>query len=369
MWGGAILQAYKKLFPQKQSPIIANLPYGTNPTPEQQKNIVKFPSLSTPIYASEKTPPERIWTKSDDLNAYFGDPNAPKPNPDTGGQGQGTINLTSPTGESQPSEAELAARIRPQYDVAAQDIQNQGGQLDTSYNLAKGDIATAQEATQRAAATQKTENAQTFGNLLRDQLRTYQDLNRQRMGTFAGLGTLESSAYGEQQFRGDQAYGEQRGTTLSEQTKRDQAIDDQVSTYSKQASSDLAKLALSYQAGKNSVASALANNDLNRAAAIQAAIDKVKARAVEIQNSIIDFANKAQTLKTLGYSVQTNIAGQNPSDYVTQVNNLLGNMTKTGNSLYTIPAKTDQGQGYIAPNGKKYSSEDEYLRLRNLGQA
>ncbi len=300
------------------------------------------------------------------------------PNPTVSGQGPGggggtgggnPITLTSPVPDNTGmSDEEAAARIRPGYEQAARDIQARGGELDTSYGLAKGDITAAQEATQKAATTQKAENAATFGDILKSQLQNKQELDRQRMGTFAGLGTLESSAYGEQQFRGDQAYGEQRGRTLVEQEKRNQAIDDQVATYSKQATSDLAKLALSYQSGKNAIASALANNDLNRASAIQAAIDKVKARAIDIQNTMIDFANKAQMLKTMGYDVRTSIGGQGAGQYAGEVSNMLGNMTKAGNSLYTIPTTGDQGQGYIAPNGKRYTSRDEYLRLLNAGQ-
>lgn len=287
----------------------------------------------------------------------------------SGGGNGPMITLNTPNTYSGPSEQDAINQQKAIYDQAANDIQAQNPQLDQSYNLAKGDIQAGIDESTAAANAQKQNLNQDFGSLLKNQLQTYQDLNRQRQGTFSALGTLDSSSFGEQQFRSDQNYADQRGQTQTEQQKSLNQVDTTLKSYVDKANNQLGQLAIQYQSGKNAIASALANNDLQSAAAISQAIDKIKTRAQEVQNSMIDFANQASMLKAQGYDVKTNIGSVSAAPYAQQMANMLSQMTAQGNSTYTIPTSSVQGQGYISSSGKRFNSYADYLKAAAAGQA
>lgn len=289
----------------------------------------------------------------------------------SGGSGGGSygagINLTPPAfaDQSQSNNANMDL-LRQQYDASRNDINAQNGQLDQSYNLSKGDIENAISQTEQAAQQQKQDQSKLFGDLLRNQLQTYQDTNRQRMGTFSALGSLDSSEFQNQQFKGDQAYAQQRGQTETEQTKTLKQIDDSVVNYRKQATSELSKLALQYQSGKQAIQSALSQNNLQEAGAIQNALDQIRQRAADVQNSMISFANQAALLKAQGNDVRVGIQGTTGNDYAQYINNLLAQQTATGKSMYALPTSGVQGSGYIGQG----TSEDQKKKnpfLNGLG--
>lgn len=297
------------------------------------------------------------------------------PAPATGGQSTGgggggpAISLTPPVNSyAGPSADDVTSQLRAQYGQAAQDIQNQSGLLDSSYNSAKGDITNSLNDAQNATNTQKQTNDQQFGDILRNQLKTYQDLGRQRQGTFSGLGTLDSSAFQEQQFRGDQDLSNQRNQTDLQHQQSTTQIDQAFTSYKTQANSQLGQLAQQYQAGKNAIASALAQNNLQQASAISSALDQLRQRAQDVQNNVIQFANQAALLKSQGAQVQTNIGGINGTQYGNTVQQYLTQLLGQGNQQYQVPQANPTGQGYIAPNGKKYNSYQDYLTVGGLSK-
>lgn len=270
----------------------------------------------------------------------------------SGGSGGGSygsgINLTPPVfaDQSQSNNANMDL-LRQQYDASRNDINAQNSQLDQTYNLSKGDIESAISQTEQAAQQQKQDQSKLFGDLLKNQLQTYQDTNRQRMGTFSALGSLDSSEFQNQQFKGDQSYAQQRGQTESEQVKTIKQIDDSVVNYRKQATSELSRLALQYQSGKQAIQSALSQNNLQEAGAIQNALDQIRQRAADVQNSMIGFANQAALLKAQGNDVRVGIQGTTGNEYANYINNLLGQQQATGKSMYALPTSGVQGSGYI----------------------
>jgi len=325
----------------------------------------------TPAYAAENTW-NPVPTKQYDV------PAGPPYNPTKGGQPAGVttsdgstngpVTLIPPTSGQTGSQDDIGL-LKSYYDQARQAIEAQGPQLEQSYNLAKGDIENALTDTQKAAENQKQALAQTYGDLLRNQLQTYQDLNRQRQGVFSSLGTLDSSAFGEQQLRADQAFGEQRAKTEQQQASDIKSVDDAVLSYKNQANSILGQLALQYQAGKNQIAQALAQGNLDEAAAIKNATDQIRSQAQAIQNSVINFANQAALLKAQGYNVKTSIGGITGADFAKNMSDILTQSLAAGKQLYTLPATNVEGQGYIGPDGKRYASYDDYLRKLLQGQA
>ena len=167
------------------------------------------------------------------------------------------------------------------------------------------------------------------------------------MGTFSSLGTLDSSSFGEQQYRGDQAFTEQRTNTETEKANAVKSVDDQVLTFTKKAQGELARLALQYQQGKNAIAASLAQNDLNSASAISSALDQIRTRAQDVQNNIINFQNQAALLKAQGYDVRTGIGGVTGNDYAKFVNDLNARQLSSGKTMYQVPNSQVQGSGYI----------------------
>lgn len=292
-------------------------------------------------------------------------------NPSIGGQGAGTgtgsggsspYTINTPGTYSGPSEADTIATQKAIYDQAANEIRQQDPLLDQNYDLAKKDIQSGIDESTAAANTQKQTLDSDFGSILKRQLQTKQELDRQRQGTFSALGTLDSSLFQEQQYRGDQAFGEQKAQTETERTKALSSVDAALKAYTDKANTQLGQLAIQYQQGKNAIANALAQNDLASAQAIQNAIDQVKVRAQQVQDTILQFANQAAMLKAQGQDVRLNIGGMSAEPYAQQVAQQLAGLTKAGNSTYVIPTNNVQGSGYISPSGKKYSSYAEYLK-------
>jgi len=281
---------------------------------------------------------------------------APNPAPQTsGGGGAPAPAPAAPSGD----DAQIGL-YRQQFDQAANDIRNQGGILDQQYGQAKGDIEGALSETQNQANSQKTNLESQYGDILKQQLRTYQDLSRQRQGTFSGLGTLDSSAFQEQQFRGDQALSEQTGRTGLEKSRSLNDVDTQVTAFQRQSQSELAKLATQYQSGKNAIQSALANNDIAKASSIQQALENIRQQAQATQQQAAAFAQQAAAYKNYGADTQGLINGLNANSYAQKVGQQLGSETQNANSTYVVPQDglADQQPGYVNPTEKKKSFTD-----------
>lgn len=285
----------------------------------------------------------------------------------SGGRGQ-SVTLTPPTsGYSGPSEEDTINQLLGVYGQARSDIEGQSGVLDQTYALGKGDVERAIGETETSAQAKKGELERTYGDVLKKQVRTFQDLGRQRAGVFGNLGAADSSAYAEQEFRAGQQFQEQSAETEQQKAQQLAQVDREVQSFKGKATSELSRMALEYQQGKNQLASALSQNNLQQAGAIQSALDQLRQRAQSVQNTVIQFANQAAMLKSQGYNVQTNIAGLSGTSYADSVNSILNGITTANQSLFSgsQPA-VNNAQGYIAPNGKRYSSEAEYLQL--IGQ-
>lgn len=293
--------------------------------------------------------------------------------PATSGQGQGgaggggAARVTTPTVDTSNGNADIQ-QLRDEYGLARRGIEGQGQGLDQSYNLSKGDIENAIAQSEQAATEQKGTLDNQFGSVLRNQLKTYQDTNRQRQNIFSSLGTLESSAYGDQQQRADSNFTTDRTTTENEKIKALKSVDDQLSTYKKQAGSELARLGLQYQQGKQAIAQALSQNNLEEAGAARTALDQIRQKAQSIQDFISNASNTANTLRTQAGDVKKAISGITGNDYAGAVSKALTAQQDQLNGL--VPQdNTFSFTGYIAPNGRRYSSEEEYLKLKGAGMA
>jgi len=232
------------------------------------------------------------------------------------------------------------------YRQAADRIRGYEPLIDSAYNTGKGDIEGAISQAEQAAATQKQELESGYGSVLRNQLQTYQDLNRQRQGMFSSLGTLDSSAFGEQQFRGDQAFGEQKNVTEQGKVRDLSTIDQTKNSYVNSAKSQLSQLATQYQQGKNAIAQALASNDLESASAINDYIQSIQGQAQKLAQGAGSTVSSIRGVAAPNYS-------QTGQDQQFQ-------------QMYAPQATQNPGQGYISPSGKRYNSYQDYIA--SLGQ-
>lgn len=275
--------------------------------------------------------------------------------PQTGGQQTG-----GGSGTAAPNNDAYLQNIRDQYSQNRNYVQNDllpGAERD--YNLAKGDIANALTDAQNTANTQKETVGTQFGDILKNQLRTYQDLGRQRTGIFSGLGTLDSSAYNEQNFRAGQDLANQRNQTDLQKTRALGQIDQQFSSYQKQAESQLGQLASQYQAGTASLRNALAQNNIQEAGAIQSALSQIQQQAQELDTNRKNWAIQAAMLKSQGVDVMGALSAINGNDYGQQVGQQLAQANAFGKSL--IPQATGlNSTGYINTK-KKEDQQNPYL--------
>jgi hypothetical protein len=331
------------------SNLLQGLPYN--------QQIKKYGMATTkPAFASEPTPtfsisePNIAPNSQNDLlglNSYTGTP--------TGGGttgGTGTYDLSSLLGGNQDLGLTGAA-----YDQSRQDIEAQNPLLDQSYNLAKGDIENSIAQTESGALKQKETNKFDYGNILKSIAQTYGELGRKATGTFAGLNTLDSSSYGENMLRLAQGQGEQTATTQRDEQNAGNTIDENVQAFKSKATSELSQLGIQYQQGKNAISSALANNDIQGAAAIKSTIDQIRTRAMSL----------ASLLQGEGSNVSSLISATNGNLFGQNMGKNLSNLTAQGAQTYTVPTSDNSGSGFIAPDGKKYKNYLEYLA--SMGQA
>jgi len=262
-----------------------------------------------------------------------------------GGGGGGNLDLGSPT--TTPVDASNADASLAAWQAARQRILDQGPLLDQSFVQGKTDIQDSIDSANRSAATQTDINNSAYGDLLRGNLQTYQDTNRSRQGIFSNLGTLDSSAFQEQQFRGDQTFGQNKSSIEQDQVRTNTGIQNTLTDFTNKAKSGLAYLAIQYQAGKNALSSALAQGDIAGAQDVSAALADIRQKAADINNVIITFQNQANLYKTLGYNVTTTVPTYNATGITPGLTNSFGDQLKNIQNMTPSATTGIQGQGYI----------------------
>lgn len=233
------------------------------------------------------------------------------------------------------------------WQAERQGLLNQEPLLDQSYNQGKTDIQDTIDSATKTADAQKLQNSQDYGNLLRGNLQTYQDTNRSRQGIFSNLGTLDSSAFQEQQFRGDQNFGQNKGAIEGDQLKQDTNITNTLTDFTNKAKSGLSSLALQYQSGKNALSSAIAQGDIQGAQDVSNALTDIRQKAADINNAIIQFQDRANYYKSQGYNVNTTLPTFNSSSISPNVQNSFGQQLSNIKNMTPAAPTGPTGQGYI----------------------
>lgn len=321
-------------------------------------NLVPRAHASSGNASQPNSIPNFSGTTGSVVNGVFYAPSTGGGSPSGGGGGTGygsnlgTVNLQTPNfSDTNPSQGDTLNLLNQQYDQAAQDIAGQGPALDSTYNLAKGDINNAEASAQQKAEGQKTANEKTYGDVLKQAVQTYNELKQRQQGTFSALGTLDSSAYQDATAKADQGVADQTTGINMAKAGSNNNIDSQLNDYVNGANSQLATLGIQYQQGKDAIASAMAHNRLDQAQAIQDAMSQIRANAQAIANNMINFQNQAALLKAQGLNVQTNIAGQDATPFAQQVGQQLAGIANKGAAIYQTPSASTT-TGYLGGQTK-----------------
>jgi len=273
------------------------------------------------------------------------------PNQSTYNPSGGTPGIQTNNGGGTPVQTAGYDAAKASWQNSLNDLNNQGSTLDSSYNQGLTDIQNAEDSAQKAADAQKAQNETDYGNLLKNNLQTYQDTNRQRQGIFSNLGSLDSSEFQNQQFKGDQNFGQNQSTINVDKTKQNSTIDNTLTDYMNQANSGLAQLALTYQSGKNALASARAQGDINGALDISNTLADIRQKAADLQTN-------ANYYKSLGAGVNGSIPNYNSSYITPQLTSDFGSQLST---LANETPSTSQnvGQGWVTDpaTGRKINTQ------------
>ena len=282
----------------------------------------------------------------------------------------GAISLTPPdTTYTGPSEAEILAGLRGEYDLAAQEIGAAGSELDQTYGLTKGDIEGDIAQTQAQGGLEKERLGRTYGDLLSQSLRNYKDLGLRTNNLYSGLGTIDSSSFINQNLKNDQNYIDDSQRIGREKADKFADVEARITNYVGKANSDLARLAIEYQSGKDAIARALSSGRLDEANAIQEAMANVRATAQATRNNLSNFINSVNTLKAQGLNVRADLSGINSDQFAGALGGDQTQRIADFNNLVPENVKGQISQFITQLRGKNQGDEDIYAQLlQNYGQ-
>ncbi len=302
----------------------------------------------------------------------------PNPTPITGGQptggngggnnGNSGNNTSSQSSGPSPEEIYLQ-QMRDSFSGVKSALENQLPTYDSDFNNYKNQ---AMGNINQAKATLADTQAQTeynYGNNLKNMLQANKDLRQRATGTFSSLGTLDSSAYQDALDKGDQTLKDNLALNDTNKVRELNSAKSQYDAYERQALGSIDSYQQEINRAKDGIRQAIASANLNEASSIAQYLQQLQNQKSTIESNLAAFKAQLATLQAQGIDVIGNIKKFNGADFSNTFGNLLGNQIANTNNLLTIPTPSVSGQGYIAANGKRYNSQDEYLRLLATGQA
>lgn len=317
-----------------------NSPLLINPN----QTITQVQGITAPEQYSQPAGPQSTVDPYRDAQSRQNFPNPTLPQPTTSGQ------AAAPSGNFNLNAGPQLGLTSAATDAARRAIESQSGLLDQSYNLSRGDLENTQAEAIAAGQKQKASNEKSYGNLLRQVNQTYSDVNKQRLNSAAARNAIDSSEYGVGVAQASQSQAEQALETQRQRQIADEGVDTEVNSFKSQVSAQLGQLALQYQQGKNAIQQALANNDIQGAAAIQ--------------NVIQDIQNRAVALTSQGQKVIGGLPNINMNTYGGNLNTALTGTLASAERQFAQPQQ-EQVAGFIGPDGKRYQSYADFLRSQN----
>lgn len=269
--------------------------------------------------------------------------------PSSGGQ------PAAPTGDSGgDSGSSYVDQLRQAYDYARSLVSDQLPGLEADYTRIKGDIEGALGRAKETYGEQKEDIRRGYGEGLRNLIQSNRELEQKSRNVYSGLNALDSSSFAESNEKARQSFIETQGKLTSERERSNREAERQYSAYESQANQALADLGNQYQAGRQALQSAIANNRIEEATNImnylqnlQNTISSYKLNLAQLQAQGTDVVGALQKLNRGGLD---NIFG----NYLSSVYNPMMGQLK-------IPTNNLAGSGYIGA-----SKDEELKRLYGL---
>jgi hypothetical protein len=284
------------------------------------------------------------------------------PKPSTGGQAGAPAG--SPSGSPVPQQDQGPSQdqqyldsLRSTFGNMRSSIEAQLPGMEADYNRVKGDVEASVGRARETLAEGKQDINRGYGENLRDLIQTDRELGQRQRGVYSANNALDSSSFLENENKRQQQLVETKGEFTRERDRSISTADREFAAYERQANDALANLGNQYMQGRQQLQSAIAQNDLNSAAAIQNAMEQIRSRAQQVADSVNALKLNAVQLQSQGVDVIGGLQRLNRGG----IDNLLGQYMSsyynpTAGQL-TVPNPQVAGQGFIG------SSEEQRRRL------
>lgn len=274
--------------------------------------------------------------------------------PSSGGQPSGG-DLSG--GTSQPQTDPYLESLRAEFGNLRSLYEGQIPQLESDYQRVRGDVEGSVGRAKETLGEQKQDIGVRFGESLRDLLLSDRELGQKSRNVYSGLNALDSSSFAEAENRRGQQLIETKGKLGVEKDRSLKQADRTYADYEARATDSLANLGNQYLDAKTALQTAISQNNLDEASAIQNYIQQIQQQAQQIQSVLLNLGQ----LQASGTDVIGNLQGLNNSGINQVFGNYLSNYFNPTSSRLGIPSPGLTGSGFIGSGG-----DDD--RLRRLYQ-
>lgn len=336
--------------------LTANAPYGFNPTPSQQQNILTNPGLSNPTtYA-----PSVLGASTSVSNpaAPVSNPAAPKPTTTSGGGNSSGISA------AQAANNAYLSSLNNQYDYNVGNLNSQIGQNQNQLDQSLASLDTAQQGLLSTAEQQKQDAVNSgaqrqaeAGNIAAQNVKTTRNVLR-------ALGILNSSYAGDKLTQPGQEFEKARAAIQSETANRVNQIDQFVAQKKSEYVNTVAGLKNQFANIVDQIQRDLRFTDRQRADAVNAANAAFQDKISQVQQGASKAINDATAAKqNFIASLVSSQLGNNPELLTNPAltSQFFTNASGLANNIYG-PKQV----GVAGPQGE--TEADRIKRLQGLGQ-
>lgn len=285
--------------------------------------------------------------------------------PSTGGQsaggGGGSIgNFDVPQGDS--GDGNYVNELRNVFSNLRSSIGSMMPNLENTYNTVKADIEGGINRAKQVYGERKEDVNKGFGENLRSLLLSDRELGEKNRNVYSGLNALDSSSYGDAEIKRNQNVFDTQSKLIADKERQLREAEREYGAYEAEGNRALAQAASEWMQAKSALQQALAQNDLNEAAAIQNAMNDIKARAQQTQDTINAFKLNLAQMQAQGTNVIGNLQKLGADSLNNIFSGFMQNTFQPSMARLTIPQGGVKGAGFIG----RSKAEDELKKLQGL---
>lgn len=287
--------------------------------------------------------------------------------PSTGGQsaggssgGGGSFDFGTPQGN--PEDGNYVNELRNVFSNLRSSIGGMLPNLENTYNTVKADIEGGINRAKQVFGERKEDVNRGFGENLRSLLLSDRELGEKNRNVYSGLNALDSSSYGDAEIKRNQNVFDTQSKLIADKERQLREAEREYGAYEAEGNRALAQAASEWMQAKSALQQALAQNDLNEAAAIQNAMNDIKARAQQTQDTINAFKLNLAQMQAQGTNVIGNLQKLGADSLNNIFSGFMQNTFQPSMARLTIPQGGVKGAGFIG----RSKAEDELKKLQGL---